>query len=113
MHTILGANGVIGRELSCSLRGSGLALRQVGRTPQSEGPGDEMVSADLLDPKATDAAVAGSDVVHLLVGLKYDLEVWREQWPRVMRNVIDARQRHRSRLAFFDNVYAYGLVEGA
>src|SRR5690606_37282335 len=46
------------------------------------------------------------------VGLKYDTEVWREQWPRIMRNVIDACKRHGTRLVFLDNVYAYGRVDG-
>jgi nucleoside-diphosphate-sugar epimerase len=75
-------------------------------------PTDEVVTADLLDAAATAEAVAGSDVAYLVAGLKYDATVWREQWPRVMRNVIDACKRHGTRLVFFDNVYAYGLVDG-
>ena len=30
----------------------------------------------------------GSSVVYLLVGLKYDTNVWRAVWPRIMRNAI-------------------------
>jgi nucleoside-diphosphate-sugar epimerase len=70
------------------------------------------VAADLLDPAQTDAAVAGSEVAYLAAGLKYDAAVWQEQWPRVMRNTIDACSRHGVRLVFFDNVYAYGRVDG-
>src|SRR5690606_21026999 len=51
--------------------------------------------------------------VYLVAGLKYDATVWQEQWPRVMRHVIDACKRHDARLVFLDNVYAYGRVEGA
>jgi nucleoside-diphosphate-sugar epimerase len=76
-------------------------------------PTDEVVAADLLDGEATARAVSGSDVVSLVAGLKYNTSVWQEQWPRVMRNVIDACKRHGSRLVFFDNVYAYGRVHGA
>ncbi|MDA0991130.1 MAG: NAD-dependent epimerase/dehydratase family protein, partial [Verrucomicrobia bacterium] len=32
---------------------------------------------------------------------------------RVMRNVIDACKQHGARLVFFDNVYAYGRVNGS
>jgi nucleoside-diphosphate-sugar epimerase len=39
--------------------------------------------------------------------------VWADQWPRVMRNSIDACKRHGTKLVFFDNVYAYGKVDGA
>jgi len=113
MHTILGANGTVARELSRSLASFSPAIRQVSRNPQKVNPGDETVMADLLDARATADAVAGSDVVYLVAGLQYDLAVWQAQWPRVMRNVIDACKRYGARLVFFDNVYAYGRVEGA
>lgn len=112
MQTILGANGVIGVELSNALSTSTDRLRQVSRRPQRVYSTDEAVAADLLDPVATARAVAGSDVAYLVAGLKYDTHVWQDQWPRVMRNVIDACKEHRCRLVFFDNVYAYGRVDG-
>jgi nucleoside-diphosphate-sugar epimerase len=113
MQTILGANGVIGVELSRALRGYTDRIRQVSRTPRATAPSDELVSADLLDADATARAVAGSSVAYLVAGLKYDTTVWQEQWPRVMRHAIDACKRHGAALVFFDNVYAYGRVEGA
>jgi nucleoside-diphosphate-sugar epimerase len=113
MHTILGANGVIAKELARSLRPSTDRIRLVSRNPQHVHPTDETLSAELLDPEATARAVAGSEAAYLVAGLKYDTAVWQEQWPRIMRNVIDACKRYRSRLVFFDNVYAYGRVDGA
>ena len=112
MNTILGANGVIARELSGALAKSSQPVRQVSRNPHRINETDEVITADLLDSKATANAVAGSELVYLVAGLKYNTSVWQEQWPRVMRNVIDACQRHGSRLVFFDNVYAYGRVDG-
>jgi len=112
MHTILGANGVIARELSRALLPFTAAIRQVSRHPRKVNPGDETVSADLLDRQATANAVTGSEVVYLVAGLQYDLAVWRTQWPLVMRNVINACKQHGARLVFFDNVYAYGFVDG-
>ena len=112
MQTILGANGVIGRELSRRLPEYSDRIRQVSRSPKSVNATDELFSADLLDAKATAEAVAGSTVTYLVAGLKYDHKVWEEQWPKVMRNAIDACKRHGSALVFFDNVYAYGRVDG-
>lgn len=112
LHTILGANGAVGRELSHALAADGQRVRQVSRQPQAVHASDELHPADLLDARAADAAVAGSAVVYLLVGLPYDTAVWQAQWPRLMRNTIDACRRHRARLVFFDNVYAYGAVTG-
>ncbi|HJZ77844.1 MAG TPA: NAD-dependent epimerase/dehydratase family protein [Vicinamibacterales bacterium] len=112
MQTVLGANGVIGRELSRRLPEYSDRIRQVSRSPKRVNATDELFSADLLDAKATADAVSGSTVAYLVAGLKYDHKVWEEQWPKVMRNAIDACKRHGSALVFFDNVYAYGHVAG-
>lgn len=112
MHTILGANGVVGFEISRELSRRGRRVRQVSRHPRRVNDSDELVVADLLDARATDRAVAGSETAYLVAGLKYDARAWEEQWPRVMSNVIEACRKHRARLVFFDNVYAYGRVEG-
>lgn len=112
MHTILGANGIIARELSRALAAHISSIRQVSRNPRKVNQTDETFPANLLDGKATAKAVAGSDVAYLVAGMQYSASVWQEQWPRVMRNVIDACKQHRTRLVFFDNVYAYGRVDG-
>ncbi|MEK6802168.1 MAG: NAD(P)H-binding protein, partial [Nitrospirota bacterium] len=90
MHTILGANGIIARELSRALAAYTSDIRQVSRNPRKVNPTDETLVADLLDGRATVNAVAGSEVVYLVAGLKYNTSVWQDQWPRVMRHVIDA-----------------------
>lgn len=112
MQTILGANGTIGLELSKLLPHYTDKVRQVSRNPKKVNASDETFSADLLEPKAVAGAVHGSDVAYLVAGLKYDANVWADQWPRVMRNTIDACKRHGTKLVFFDNVYAYGKVDG-
>jgi len=112
MQTILGANGVIGNELSKLLPQYTDRVRQVSRNPKKVNATDETFTADLLDAKAVSEAVKGSEVAYLVAGLKYDSKVWAEQWPKVMRNTIDACKRHGTKLVFFDNVYAYGKVAG-
>ena len=112
MQTILGANGVIARELSHHLRSHTDRIRQASRSPQRVNTSDDLCAVDLLDAEATAKAVAGSDVSYLVAGLQYDHRVWQEQWPKVMRHTIDACKRHGSALVFFDNVYAYGRVDG-
>lgn len=112
MQTILGANGVIATELSKHLPSYNTTIRQVSRHPKKSNESDELVEADLLNYDQAEKAVAGSDIVYLLAGLKYDVKTWREQWPVLMRNVIDACKKHQSKLVFFDNVYAYGHVKG-
>ena len=113
MQTILGAGGAIGTQLLEELVRTQQPVRLVGRNPSKSQGATETVSADISDLAQTISAVAGSTVVHLLVGLKYEAKVWRELWPRIMSNAIEACKRANARLIFFDNVYMYGKVVGA
>lgn len=112
MQTILGANGTIGKEVSKYLPQYTDKIRQVSRNPRKVNASDETVSADLLNYVQTEKAFAGSDVAYLMAGLKYETKVWKDQWPKIMRNTIDACKKHNCKLVFFDNVYAYGQVAG-
>ena len=112
MITILGAGGAIGNKLASLLAARGRLFRLVGRSPHPIPGASEVVVADLADREQTIRAVAGSSIVYLLAGLKYDTRVWRNTWPRVMENAIEACTQAGARLAFFDNVYMYGKVDG-
>jgi nucleoside-diphosphate-sugar epimerase len=112
MQIILGAGGAIGSELVRELARTGQQVRLVGRNPKLVAGAIEAVSADISNLDQTILAVAGSDVVYLLVGLQYDINVWRELWPRIMNNAIEACKRTNAKLIFFDNVYMYGKVSG-
>jgi nucleoside-diphosphate-sugar epimerase len=112
MQTILGAGGAIGAELARALAQARQPMRLVGRNPKSAQGATEVVSADLSNLDQAIDAVSGSTIVHLLAGLKYDVSVWRELWPRIMDNTIEACKRANAKLIFFDNVYAYGKVSG-
>src|ERR1035441_7902684 len=113
MITILGAGGAISNELVKLLAARNEPFRLVARNPVSTSGAAQVVSCDLSDQNQTIQAVAGSGVVYLLAGLKYDHKVWAELWPRVMANAIEACKRAGARLIFFDNVYMYGKVAGA
>jgi len=112
VHTILGAGGPIGNGLAKELAARNVPIRLVGRKPKPM-DGAQIVSADLADKKDTIDAVAGSSVVYLLAGLKYQFGVWQQLWPLIMDNVIEACKRANAKLLFFDNVYMYGKVSGA
>ncbi len=112
MTTILGAGGPIGNELAGILVARNTPFRLVSRNPKPI-TGAEVFRADLADRDATIRAVAGSSLVYLVAGLKYNLAIWQEFWPRIMANTIEACKRAQAKLIFFDNVYMYGKVEGA
>jgi len=107
MQTILGSGGTIGLEMARILPEYTNNVRLVSRNPKRAIPSNELFPADLLKQGEVIKAVEGSDVVYLLVGLPYKIKVWREQWPVVMRNTIEACKTQGSKLVFFDNIYMY------
>ena len=111
IHTILGAGGAIAVALSGELTARHLPIRLVSRHPAPV-TGAAVLAADLTDRDQTLRAIEGSSVVYLCVGLKYDYRIWRQQWPRIFDNTIEACIKSRARLIFFDNVYMYGHTDG-
>lgn len=107
MQTILGSGGAIGIELAKALPKYTDKISLVSRNPQKVNDSDELFKADLLNKEEVIKAVEGSDVVYLTVGLQYNVKVWQEQWPIVMKNAIAACKEHNSKLVFFDNIYMY------
>ncbi|WP_335981876.1 NAD-dependent epimerase/dehydratase family protein [Streptomyces sp. CA2R106] len=108
MQTVLGSGGQIAEELTRELyRNVTHDIRLVSRNPAKVHESDQLVAADLTDAEATDAAVAGSDVVYLTVGLPMDSGLWEQRFPAMMAHTIAACRKHGSRLVFFDNTYMY------
>lgn len=112
MQTILGSGGIIGHEASYCLSEFSDQIRQVSRKPRQVNSTDQIFPADLRNESDVRAAVKGSKVVYLTVGLPYDTQTWKESWPRIMTNTINACKEHGSKLVFFDNVFMYGKVDG-
>ncbi len=112
MQTILGSSGVIGKELAKALPKYTNKTRLVSRNPQKVNKDDVLFKANLFNADETMKAVEGSEIVYLTVGLQYDINVWRSQWPSLIKNVIEACKQNNSKLVFFDNVYSYGRVNG-
>jgi len=113
MQTILGSSGIIGKEVARELhRNYTKDIRLVARNPKAVNPTDSLFTANLTNEKQTFDAIKGSEVAYLTVGIQYSAKAWLQQWPKIMKNVVRACMAHGTRLVFFDNVYAYGKVDG-
>jgi len=108
MHTILGANGIIGEELARELKANYTSdIKLVGRNPQKVNSSDVLFQADLLQPDQVIKALENTQIAYLTVGLPYKSEVWLTDWSIIMRNVIEGCQKTNCKLAYFDNTYPY------
>lgn len=108
MQIVLGANGQIAEELTRYLHENVTHdIRLVSRNPRKVHETDQVHKANLLDADATAAAVEGSDIAYLTVGLPIDSTLWEQQFPAMMANTIAACQKHGTKLVFFDNTYMY------
>lgn len=107
MQTVLGSGGAIGSPLAKELLKYTSKVRLVARNPQQVNNTDELFKADLTNEAQVLKAVEGSEVVYLCVGLQYKLKIWRQQWPSIMKNVINACEQHNVKLVFLDNMYMY------
>jgi len=89
MHTILGANGIIGEELAKELQRKYTGkIRLVGRNPEKVNPTDELRTADLFNFEDVCNALEETEIAYLTVGLPYTSEVWLRDWVRIMENII-------------------------
>ncbi|MGF7038118.1 NAD-dependent epimerase/dehydratase family protein [Mucilaginibacter lappiensis] len=114
MHTILGAGGPVANALTQELINANQTVRLVSRKPvQTTAANVTWQKADLLNYDEVLSAAKGSTVIYLVAGLVYDAAIWKQQWPVIMKNVINVTKATGARLIFFDNVYMYGLVNGA
>lgn len=112
LHVVLGGNGIIGRETLRALRRRAEHIVSVGRRPSSI-DGVSSITADLLTATEVSHALTGAKVAYLTAGLPYSSTIWAKQWPIIVRNAINAAIAHNTHLIYFDNVYAYGLVNGS
>lgn len=107
MQTILGAGGAIGTNLAKELSTYTNKIRLVSRNPKKVNETDEIFAGDLMDKAKVLEAVEGSKIVYLTAGFPYKLSTWKEAWPLVMKNTIDACKVHNAKLVFIDNIYMY------
>jgi len=108
MQTILGANGQIGEELARELKRNFTSdIRIVSREAKKINDTDEVFSADLSIREKAIEAVKGSEIAYFTLGLPISSDLWENQFPLILQNVIDACKINGTKLVFFDNTYMY------
>ena len=109
-HILLGAGGAIGNTLANELIANNERVKLVSRSGHNLN-NVESAKADLTIFNDVKNVAEENSIVYLLAGLQYNINVWRIQWPKIMKNIIEACKEKNARLIFFDNVYSYGKIE--
>jgi len=107
MQTIIGAGGAIGIELAKALPKYTDKIRLVSRNPRNVNASDEIFTADVLIKQELEEAVKGSEIVFVTAGFPYSYKVWKENWPKFIRNLLAVCEEEKFKLVFFDNIYMY------
>lgn len=108
MQTILGANGQIGEEMARELKRNYTSdITIVSRNAKKVNDTDTVFSADLSIREQAIEAVKGSEIAYFTLGLPMSSELWEQQFPLILRNVMDACKINGTKLVFFDNTYMY------
>lgn len=108
VHTVLGAQGSIGRAITHELTRQGLTVRAVDRTIQPDQllSGVEHRTADFTDPDAVRRATQDSAVVYYAA--QPDYTRWPELFPPLVDALIEGLSGTDAKLVMVDNLYMYG-----
>lgn len=90
-----------------SARGATVKVAQRKR-PTDLPPGVAFVSCDVTDRGSLRAAAEGAGQIVLAIGLTYSGKIWRDLWPKIMRNLVEVAAATGARVVFADNLYMYG-----
>lgn len=107
MQTIIGSGGAIGIQLAKALVEHTTEIRLVSRNPKKVNKTDHLFPADITNRNELEKAVKNSDIVYVTVGFPYSHKVWKEKWPKFIRDLISVCKNEKCKLVFFDNVYMY------
>jgi nucleoside-diphosphate-sugar epimerase len=112
LHVVTGA-GPVGWTVAEQLAAQGKHVRVLTRSGSGpEHPLVERVTADVQDPAAVEAALAGATAVfHCIHGSSYTADAWRAELPRAEQTVLAAAGKAGAVVVFPESLYSYSEPE--
>ena len=108
-ETLVMGLGPVGRATVEALTARGDRVRVAQRSQPKDLPASVgFVPCDVLDEGAVRRVLDGVAQLVLAIGFAYDGKIWREAWPKAMRNVVAAAEAAGTRVVFVDDMYMLG-----
>ncbi|MFZ1991090.1 MAG: NAD-dependent epimerase/dehydratase family protein [Alphaproteobacteria bacterium] len=108
-QTVVIGYGAVGRATVERLTAEGRPVLVAQRNaPASLPNGVPFERCNILDAGSVGAIFRKGAQVVVAIGFAYRGAVWRDVWPRAMRNIVDAAAETKARVVFVDNLYMYG-----
>ncbi len=100
--------GPTGEATVASLLARGTPVRVVQRKRPANLPaGVDFMTCDVLNAEDVKRAMAGASQAVVTIGFEYRGKVWRDAWPKAMRNLLAAAEAANIRIVQVDNLYMY------
>lgn len=110
IHVIFGS-GPLGQSVMRELLQRGKKVRIVSRHPNEKLPPQvESVCGDLYNPEIAEMVSKGADIIYQCAQPAYTK--WVDEFPQLMKSVLQAATINRAKLILGDNLYMYGEVNG-
>jgi nucleoside-diphosphate-sugar epimerase len=103
---ILGA-GIIGLETYREFKRNNKEVTLASKSKRNQ---EDYIQIDAMDKDDLIQKTAGYSHLIVTIGLPYNKTIWREQWPKIIDNVISSAITNKLKLIFFDNIYMYGMM---
>ena len=108
-QTVVIGYGAVGRAAVERMAAEGRPMLVAQRSAPSSLPnGVQFERCDILDAGSVGGLFRKGAQVVIAIGFSYRGAVWRDVWPRAMRNIVDAAAETKARIVFVDNLYMYG-----
>ncbi len=109
-HVIIGCNGAVGERIMKQLQQNGKEVLGISRSVEES---SKTRACDIFDTEKLSTLLQGATHVYGTFGLEYSTKVWQENWMKAISGVAETVKAHNAKFIFLDNVYSYGLVDGA
>lgn len=113
---VIGASGGMGYSVVQELSSRGISVTAFARSRDKleklfgNNPNVTIYTGDLFRMEDLDGAARGADVIFQAANIPYS--EWETKLVVMMSNIIETAKKHSAKLAFVDNIYAYGRSTG-